>query len=132
MSYKIVLDGIGEYEMAYIPYSTIKKDNISTSGYNDIYAVRVQSYDVAEMYFRLPLKYMKSCQEQGGSMGSIFSGNGIIQMPIFPNEESEAYYKTVGYMEFSSLDEVAKISNIRVERVEPKLSYKEFLEVEGL
>lgn len=132
MSYKIVLDGIGEYEMAYIPYSTIKKDNISTSGY-DIYAVRVQSYDMAEMYFRLPLKYMKSCQEQGRSMGSIFSGrNRIIQMPIFPDEESEAYYKTVGYMEFSSLDEVAKISNIRVERVEPKLSYKEFLEVEGL
>lgn len=131
MSYKIVLDGIGEYEMTFIPSSTFKKDNIS-SGYNDIYAV--QSYDVAKMYFRLPLKYMKSRQsdEQGYSMGSIFSGNGIIQMPIFPNEKSGAYYKTVGYMEFSSLDEVAKISNIRVERVEPKLSYKEFLEVEGL
>lgn len=131
MSYKIVLDGIGEYEMTFIPSSIFRKDNIS-SGNNDIYAV--QSYDVAEMDFRLPLKYMKSSKtiEQGYSMGSIFSGNGIIQMPIFPNEESEAYYETVGYMEFSSLDEVAKISNIRVERVEPKLSYKEFLEVEGL
>ena len=130
MSYKIVLDGIGEYEMTFIPSSTFKKDNIY-SGYNDIYAV--QSYDVDEMDFRLPLKYMKSRQshEQGYSMGSIFAGN-VIQMPIFPNDKSEAYYKTVGYMEFTSLDEVAKISNIRVERVEPKLSYKEFLEVEGL
>lgn len=130
MSYKIVLDGIGEYEMTFIPSSTFKKDNIS-SGYNDIYAV--QSYDVDEMDFRLPLKYMKSRQshEQGYSMGSIFAGN-VIQMPIFPNDKSEAYYKTVGYMEFTSLDEVAKISNIRVERVEPKLSYKEFLEIEGL
>lgn len=137
MSYKIVLDGIGEYEMAYIPYSTIKKDNISTSGYNDIYAV--QSYDVDEMYFRLPLKYMKSRQshEQGYDMGSIFTKPKVytdpaILIPIFPNEKSEAYYKTVGYMEFTSLDEVAKISNIMVERVTPKLSYKEFLEVEGL
>lgn len=136
MSYKVILDGIGEYEMAFIPSSIFKKDNIS-SGYNDIYAV--QSYDVDEMYFRLPLKYMKSHQshEQGYDMGSIFIKPRVytdpaILIPIFPNDKSEAYYKTVGYMEFTNLDEVGKISNIRVERIAPKLSYKEFLEVEGL
>jgi len=136
MSYKVILDGVGEYEMTFIPSSTFKKDNIS-SGYNDIYAV--QSYDVNKMYFRLPLKYMKSRQsyEQGYSMGSIFIKPRVytdpaIQIPIFPDDKSEAYYKTVGYMEFTNLDEVGKISNIRVERIAPKLSYKEFLEIEKL
>ena len=126
MSYKIILDGIGEYEMAYVPYSTIKKDNIS-AGFNDLYTV--SSYDVDEMYFRLPLKYMKSRQspEQGYRMGSIYE----IQMPIFPTDKSEAYYKTVGYMKFTNLDEVSKISNIRVERIAPKLSYKEFLKIDS-
>lgn len=136
MSYKVILDGVGEYEMTYIPYSTIKKDNIS-AGFNDLYTV--SSYDVDEMYFRLPLKYMKSRQshEQEYDMGSIFINPRVytdpaIQMPIFPNDKSEAYYKTVGYMEFTNLDEVGKISNIRVERIAPKLSYKEFLEIEKL
>ena len=133
MSYKVILDGVGEYEMAYIPYSPIE-GNIPTSGHNDIYAVK--SYEVNEMYFRLPLKIMKS-RDYEYSMGSIFIEpraytDPAIQMPIFPNDKSEAYYKTVGYMEFTNLDEVSKISNIRVERIAPKLSYKEFVEIEAL
>ena len=134
MSYKVVLDGVGEYEMTYIPYSPINKANMPTPMHNDIYAV--ESYEVNEMYFRLPLKYMKSYKSTYG-MGSIFINPRVytdpaIQMPIFPNDKSEAYYKTVGYMEFTNLDEVGKISNIRVERIAPKLSYKEFLEIEKL
>lgn len=121
MNYKIIIDGIGEYEMTFIPPS-----EKSQSG-DDIYPVSACNYS-GELYFRLQNKNIVSDHSKGYD----YYGKGWLlaeehYYPVsIPMPLLGGYYETKADLSFSNVDEISKISNIRVERITPKLSYSDF------
>lgn len=123
MNYKIIIDGIGEYEMTFIPPS-----EESQSG-DDIYPVSAYNPPTysGELYFRLQSKNIED-----NTSDNDYHGKGWLlaeehYYPVsIPMPLLGGYYETKARLMFSNVDEISKISNIRVERITPKLSYSDF------
>lgn len=124
MNYKIIIDGIGEYEMTFIPPT-----EGSESG-RDVYPVSAYNPPTysGELYFRLQNKNIVSDHSKGYD----YYGKGWLlaeenYRPVsIPMPLLGGYYETKAGLSFSNVDEISKISNIRVERITPKLNYSDF------
>ncbi|MGN0047810.1 MAG: hypothetical protein ACI37U_02785 [Bacteroides sp.] len=129
MCCKLVIEGLGEYEMTLIPPKVVKEERIHAC-YQKV--INVHMYETEDLFFDSSCKYLSNdCTLASSIMGAVvtsFDGDTYFRLPFLPYKKSQYYFQNQGELVFESLEEVGKISNIRVERITPKMDYKQFKE----